>query len=100
MSEEMNQYTERVRNHILQHVELTMGKYFNTSYCDAASFHLWHGDFSNRQYNSRYSIISECDINIDEDIFINENGLLEFEEHKLDASERLYKFFLDRKEDD
>ena len=88
------------KHNIMKHVDETMRKYFNTSYCDADSFHLWHGDVCNRQYHTRYSIIEECDISIDEDIFVNENGLLEFKEHKLDASERLYKFFLDRKEDD
>ena len=97
--QELDKYTKKAREHIISHVKMTMNLYFNTSYTNSDSFHLWHGDFRNRQYNSRYNIISECKINIDEDVFINDNGLLEFKEHKLDAAGRLYKFFTDRKED-
>ena len=98
-SEELSGYNEKTVAHILNHIKMTMQMYFNTWYCTCDSFHLWHGDFSNRQYTSRYDIVNECKIDIEEDIFINDNGLLEFKEHKLDASARLYKFFLDRKED-
>jgi hypothetical protein len=98
-SAELSGYGRKTIDHILNHIKMTMQMYFNTWYCTCDSFHLWHGDFSNRQYTSRYDIVNECKIDIEEDIFINENGLLEFKEHKLDASKRLYKFFLDRKED-
>lgn len=96
---ELSKYAKVTRDHIVKHIKMTMEKYFNTSYCTADSFHLWHGDFSNRQYLSRYEIISDCKIDIEKDIFVNEDGLLEFKEYKLDASKRLYKYFLDRKED-
>lgn len=96
---ELTKYGEKIKGHIMDHIRKTMEMYFNTSYCSCDSFHLWHGDFSNRQYVSRYDIINECKIDIEKDVFVNEDGLLEFKEHKLDASDRLHKYFTDRKED-
>ena len=96
---ELKKYTKITRDHILDHIRMTMEKYFNTTYCNSDSFHLWHGDFSNRQYISRYDIIEDCKIDIEKDIFVNGDGLLEFREHKLDASRRLYDYFANRRED-
>ena len=84
---------------ILKTVDKIARQYFNVSYCPYPVFHIWHGDNKNRQYVSRHNIITECKLDLDNDIFINDDGIYELVEEKQYASKRFYKFFLDRKED-
>lgn len=73
--------------------------HFNSTFCPWPAFHIWHGDSKNRQYVTRHDIITDCELDLDNDIYINEDGIFEFVEDKRHASKRFYKFFLDRKED-
>jgi glycosyltransferase involved in cell wall biosynthesis len=61
-------------------------------------YHFWHGDSKHRQYAERHSIIQECNLDLYEDVFINDEGIYEFVKDKYVASERFYRFFSERKE--
>tara|TARA_B100001123_G_scaffold374349_1_gene439595 strand:- start:260 stop:595 length:336 start_codon:yes stop_codon:yes gene_type:complete len=95
-------YAEQIQKQVGEWVTMAMNKYFNSSYCDTDTYHLYHGHLHKRQYDTRYSIFEQGKINPEEDIFINDNGLLEFRE-SVDiprAAKVLKDFFLARGEDD
>ena len=95
----LKQYGKTYSKKMLDTIDKIAGLYFNSTYCPWPVFHIWHGDSKNRQYVTRHDIITDCELDLDNDIYINEDGIFEFVEDKRHASKRFYKFFLDRKED-
>ena len=59
--------------------------------------HLYHGKMVNRNYNSRYDILSKGKFNPDLDLVIDDNNLWRF---KGDIGKSLEKYFESRNEDD
>ena len=62
---------------------------------DSGVFHLWHGDYKERQYLSRHKILSKHNFQ-KEDVRINEDGILEWSSDKPDMHKAIEKFFTKR----
>jgi hypothetical protein len=91
--------TEGMRNEILNYAKL----FHNTSYdyVNATIFHYPHGVQENRQYKTRWDILHNNNFNPSEDIFYNEQGIIEFSEKWANkASDQIERFFTLRKEDE
>ena len=96
------EYAKQMQKQVGEWVNMAMNKYFNSAYCDTKTYHLYHGHLHKRQYDTRYNIFKQGKINPEQDIFVNDNGLLEFRE-TVDikkASKVLKAFFLARGDDD
>ena len=69
-------------------------------YIDNICYHLWHGDIKNRQYATRYDITKKHNIDVANDLFVNNDGILEFiESRSKELSPLLLDYFINRKED-
>jgi len=95
-------YAKQIQKQVGEWVNMAMNKYFNSAYCDTETYHLYHGHLHKRQYDTRYNIFERGNITPEKDIFINDNGLLEFRENVdiKKASKVLKEFFLARGDDD
>ncbi len=61
-------------------------------------FHLWHGDFVNRNYDKRYKILWEENFSPTLDVSIGKNGLLEWSSDKFGLHDFVLDYFALRKE--
>jgi len=66
---------------------------------DGTIQHLWHGDRSNRQYQTRNEILIRHEFDPATDVRINESGILEWSSDKPELHAEVQQFFLDRRED-
>lgn len=68
-------------------------------YCNGSVFHLWHGDFTNRRYSNRYSILKQNDFDPNNDVLINPDGLLEWSDKRKKITGFGKKYFIVRNEE-
>lgn len=61
--------------------------------------HLWHGSRENRQYDSRWSILTGSDYDPKVDIALDDNGLWKWNSDKADMHELVARYFEERQED-
>lgn len=93
-------YEKRVEQMVERHIKKTQSHNFKVDYIDNTCYHLWHGDFSNRQYTTRYDIVKKHNVDVINDLFVNDDGLLEFVGDKSkEFSKALLNYFVSRKED-
>ena len=62
-------------------------------------YHLWHGEYHNRQYNERQEILNRHDFDPGLDIRRNHEGLLEWSTGKSEMHNEVADYFVSRKED-
>ena len=96
------EYAQQTQKQISRWVSMAMNKYFNASYCNTNTYHLYHGHLHKRQYETRYNIFERGKLNPEKDVFINDNGLLEFQDgiEITKVAKILKEFFLSRGDDD
>lgn len=93
-------YEKKIKDAVEKHILKTRSFNFNVDYTENNIFHLWHGDFTNRQYTTRYHIAKDNNIDLTKDIIVNDNGILEFVGSRAEHfSKLIYEFFENRKED-
>jgi hypothetical protein len=93
-------YDKTVQEAVSKHVKKIKAFNFQTEYVDNICYHLWHGDFENRQYTTRYDITKKHNIDVNNDLFVNDDGILEFiESRSKELSPLLLDYFVNRKED-
>ncbi len=63
-------------------------------------FHLWHGNFLNRNSRGRQRLLAGFDYDPDHDLKIGPNGAWHWARHRPDLEDFLRKYFLSRAEDE
>lgn len=69
------------------------------SYIPRSIYHLYHGSLKNRQYMDRHNILSKYDFDPKKDIILK-NNVYEWNSDKKEMHEDIFKYFLNRNEDD
>jgi hypothetical protein len=62
-------------------------------------FHLWHGDFTNRQYEERYHILRRHNFDPNRDIQLAPNGTWRWTDPEGQLAQEVAVFFRERRED-
>lgn len=68
-------------------------------YVEGTSYHLWHGERKNRQYQSRHRILSQHQYDPGTDVIRDESGLLRFAGNKPVMQAEIARYFADRRDD-
>lgn len=68
-------------------------------YIEGRIFHLWHGDFTNRQYRERHEILVRNNFDPDRDIQLAPNGTWRWTDADSQLAREVAEYFRDRRED-
>lgn len=97
----LTQYSQAMRQHLTKWIEQThehtQGK--PIACVDGEALHLWHGDRKNRQYATRYEVLTKEQFDPQRDLIINSNGLIEWVEPSTQLASSVKQFFERRRED-
>ena len=63
-------------------------------------FHLWHGDFINRNYSSRHRLFADFGFEPETDLVVGHNGAWRWARPRPELESFLTNYFIDRAEDE
>ncbi|MEM8910814.1 MAG: hypothetical protein AAGC97_03525 [Planctomycetota bacterium] len=97
----LDQYPDALAHRIRAHTQRAIAHRTNRqlAYIDQALLHLWHGDRSKRQYQSRNTILRDHNFDPTTDVRINHDGILEWSSNKPTLHAAIRRYFQRRAED-
>lgn len=100
MKRRLEYVAPKLRSRIHQYIDKAKRHGGRVGFVDSQSWHIYHGDFKNRQYRSRDGILKRADFDPDRDIRINADGILEWCSPKPQLHQEVREYFENRKEDE